>query len=140
GGWLFGELGVLPQTESLLGPVEFRRNEQVDEDAFLVAPVNAVVELGVFFHAAAGAAPEGFVLGVESLPRARRERDVILRVAGLGLDGAQTHVQQAPLIVVEIAGVSAPTVEMTRQLEHVVGATTFGGGHAALEFGGQHAR
>ncbi len=63
-------------------------------------PVDAVRELGVLLDAGAGAAPEGFIVGVEVLPGAGGEREVILRVAGFGLDGAHAAVEEGALVVV----------------------------------------
>src|SRR5438093_54176 len=47
---LVGEFRLLPQLEAALGPIQLARDEEVDEEAVRIAPVDAVVELGVFLH------------------------------------------------------------------------------------------
>src|SRR5439155_21367270 len=83
--------------------------------------------------AGARAAPEGVVLGVKGLPRAGRERQVILRVTLLRQDRADAVIDEGALIIIEITRVAGPAVEMPGELHHVVGAAAFGGRHAALQ-------
>ena len=105
----FGILRLLTKREALLRPIELRRDEQVHVHAFVVAPVDAVGELRVFLDARPRAAPERLVLGVEGLPDAWREREVVLRGANVRTDGADAVIQQEALVVVEVFRAAVPS-------------------------------
>jgi len=80
-----------------------------------------------------GAAPEIVEVAVEVLARTvQRQREVILRVTRARLNGAQTVVEQTALVVIEIARLPGPAIEVACQLQHVVRATAFGGIRAGL--------
>src|SRR5262249_51920606 len=74
-------LGVpcfLSQFEPFLLPVEFRGDEQIHVQAGVVAPIDAVVELGKLLRAASGAAPESSVFRVKGLPHSGRQGQIVL--------------------------------------------------------------
>src|SRR5206468_10995228 len=96
------ESGFLPQLESLLAPIDLRRNEQIHEQPRVVMPVDTVAQLRVLFDTGASAAPERLIFSVECLPHAGCQREVVLRGAGARMDGADTMVQQQPLVVIEV--------------------------------------
>ena len=62
----------LANLEALFRPRQFRRNEEVDEQSLPVAPIDAVVELGILFDPRTGAAPERLIFGVKRFPDAWR--------------------------------------------------------------------
>src|ERR1019366_9392597 len=102
--------------------IQLRRDEQIHEYSIRIVPVNAVIQLGVFFHARSGAAPEGLVFGAERLPSTRRERQIVLWCAGRGMDGPEAMVEQRAFVIVEITRVGCPAIKMARQLHHVIRA------------------
>src|SRR5262249_1312141 len=114
--------------------IELRRDEQIYVDADVIVPIDAVRELRVLLDARPGAAPERVVLGVERLPYAGCEGEVILRGADVGTDRADAVVQQQALVIVEILCARSPAVEMPRTFEHVVGAAALGGVRAGFPF------
>src|SRR5579872_2451780 len=103
-------------------------------------PIDGIGELGILLYTRAGAAPERIILGVEGFPGARSERKIILRVSGLRLDGAEAHVEHRAFVVVEIARIRGPLVQVTCELQHVVRTAALFGRDGALQFAGELAR
>ncbi len=135
-----GKFRVLPDANSLLRPIQFRSDEQINVQACVVVPIDGIVELGIFLDARTGAAPERLIFSVERFPRARRERQIILSRAGFGMNRTKPHVQQRSFVVIEIARIGGPLIKMPRELQHVVAAAAFLRRRGALQFLGHLAR
>src|ERR1019366_6737919 len=91
--------------------------EQIHEDALVVVKVDAVGEFRVLFDPRSRAAPEGLVLGAEGLPRTRSVGEVVHGGSRLRIDGAQAVVQHHSLVIVEVAGIAGPGIELAGQLQ-----------------------
>src|SRR5262249_28129981 len=88
------EAGLLTERKAFFLPVEFGGDEEVDVYAIGIAPVDAVVELGILLDAGAGAAPERLVLGGERLPDPGSKAEIVLRGSDLRADGPDAMVEK----------------------------------------------
>src|ERR1700722_8441071 len=95
--------------------------------------VDAVVQLRKLFHSRTGAAPERVILGIEGLPRAGSDRKIVLGVSRGEFDGAEPMIVEGPLVVVEVARIRGPAIQMPGELEHVVSAAALSGIGALLQ-------
>jgi len=120
----FGELRVLTYGNALVLPAQFAGDEQVHPERLVVVEVDRVGVLGVILQAGAGAAPERVTRRVEVLPMPRRQRDEVHHHPGARVLRRQDRVDQVPLVVVDMLGARLPGEQVTRQPEHVVGATS----------------
>src|SRR5262249_42021843 len=109
-------------------------------ESLLVPPVNAVVQLGVLLNSRTRATPEGLVFGIEGLPGARGQREIVLRVSNLRPNRADAMIEQQTLIVIKQRGRGIPAVEMSCQPQHVVSAAAFRRVYALFQLRGQASR
>ncbi len=118
---------LLPNLHSALRPVKFRRDEKVH--IYTVGIVPEVNQESFSFEYSS--TPVSASTRKNYLPSLAKTHTTPLASAKdniacgvLGMNGAQPHVEQAQLVVIEIARIGGPPVQVPRRLQHVVNSST----------------
>src|SRR5690348_3499073 len=130
--FLFGEARFLAKREAFLRPARFGGDEEIDVGVVALAEVDRVVEFREFLGAGARAAPEGIEARIEEFPVTGFERQVVHLETVLRMLRAEARIEKRALVIIHVARVGRPLMEMARELEHVVAATAFLGPKAQI--------
>src|SRR6185437_482924 len=130
GAFLIGEARILRDGEALFRPLDLRRDKKIHEDAVVIVGIDRIVEFGKFLGAGARAAPEGIERGIEIFPIAGFEREIVHLEAVAGMLRAAARLEKRALVILHVARIGGPLMEMARELQHIVAAAAFFGGGA----------